>query len=138
MTSHCSWVYEDLHRYTRNIVFVIFRHATITKTILRAYLCKSSWTLEQCLVKWWIKYQNNRSVWWMILSCKLGFLFILQWIDESFCFVKLICTSAGRWNQNDTVASNVHHWDVTFGWPVHLFIGFFINFDGGNCLFTIT
>ena len=33
-----------------------------------ANLCKSSEILEQCHVKWWLKYRNNRSVSWR-LSC---------------------------------------------------------------------
>ena len=34
-----------------------------------ANLCKSSEILEHCHGKWWLKYQNNRSVSWR-LSCK--------------------------------------------------------------------
>ena len=33
-----------------------------------ANLCKSLEILEQCHVKWWLKYRNNRSVLWR-LSC---------------------------------------------------------------------
>ena len=66
-------------KYKRKIVFVIvsvvklFRNnkknnfAFICCKFL-ANLCKSSKILEQCHVKWWLKYRNNRSVSWR-LSC---------------------------------------------------------------------
>ena len=48
---------------------ILLQEQYLTKTILLANaaifianLCKSSEILEHCHVKWWLKYQNNRSV----------------------------------------------------------------------------
>ena len=70
----------NLHRYEHKIVFVIvaclklFRNNNKNNFAFKcckflANLCKSSEILEQCHVKWWLKYQNNKSV-SRRLSCK--------------------------------------------------------------------
>ena len=50
-----------------------------------ANLCKSSEILEQCHVKWWLKYQNNRSGSWK-LSCTSRLKTALQSLTGNYRF----------------------------------------------------
>ena len=79
MTWHCSSIYEDLHRFARNlkqllvIVFDIdseqFYYRNDNKNNFLSKCCKflanlskSSEILEQCHVKWWFNYRIYGSV----------------------------------------------------------------------------
>ena len=75
---------EDLHRFARNLqdmseelFLLLFLNNFTTETVTKnnferkcwkflANLCKSLEILEQCHVKWWLKYRNNRSVSWRL------------------------------------------------------------------------
>jgi hypothetical protein len=69
-----------------------------------ANLCKSSEILEQCHVKWWLKYRNNRSVSWR-LCCILKsikrspWLSLKKWLFMSWAFLKTLRPKEVAWSK---------------------------------------
>lgn len=49
-----------------------------------------------------------------------------------------VCTSAGGRDQNDRIAAHIKHGNVAFGGPIDLFVGFFVDLNGGDGLFNIS
>jgi hypothetical protein len=70
--SYCFRISENLQHMNATLFLLLFLNSknnfALKSCKCLANLCKSSEILEQCHVKWWLKYRNNKSVSWR-LSC---------------------------------------------------------------------